>query len=207
MKPQLVKRLTPILILLLGACSYSFRSDVTAFHTLGIPSGQSVAIVPMNPDRIESLEFKSYAGLIATKLRQYGYKVTDGENPELIVGFDVKMNDGREKIESRPSTRGHFAHAWHLGYGRGWGYWGSFHGDPFYDTHDKLVARTVYHTELHLEIRKYEGDKLFEGRTEADARSNDLPKIMPLMVEAMFTEFPGPSGVTRPVVIKRDRGE
>ena len=36
--------------------------------------------------------------------------------------------------------------------------------------------------------------RLFEGRAEAQSRDNDLTQIVPNLIEAMFTNFPGNSG-------------
>ena len=44
--------------------------------------------------------------------------------------------------------------------------------------------------------RAADGQRLFEGKAEAVSRSNDLPYLVPNLVEAMFTGFPGNSGET-----------
>ena len=50
------------------------------------------------------------------------------------------------------------------------------------------------------------GVNLFESRVISEGRSNRLEEVMPLMVDAMFQEFPGPSGVTREVTIDLEDG-
>jgi hypothetical protein len=42
--------------------------------------------------------------------------------------------------------------------------------------------------------RAADGTRLFEGRAEAQSRDNDLQALVPNLVEAMFTGFPGNSG-------------
>jgi hypothetical protein len=44
--------------------------------------------------------------------------------------------------------------------------------------------------------RNIDGKRLFEGKAEAKSRSNKLPHLVPNLVEAMFTGFPGNSGET-----------
>ena len=39
----------------------------------------------------------------------------------------------------------------------------------------------------------------------SDGRSNRLEEVMPLIVRSAFTDFPGPSGVTREVTIDLDK--
>ena len=42
---------------------------------------------------------------------------------------------------------------------------------------------------------------LFEGRVESVGKDNRLADVMPYLVQAMFTDFPGTSGVTKQVTI------
>ena len=44
--------------------------------------------------------------------------------------------------------------------------------------------------------RRADGQRLFEGRAEAASTSNRLPYLVPNLVEAMFTDFPGHNGET-----------
>ncbi|MEY4671942.1 MAG: hypothetical protein RLZZ415_1821, partial [Pseudomonadota bacterium] len=41
-----------------------------------------------------------------------------------------------------------------------------------------------------------DGQRLFEGKAEAASVSNRLQYLVPNLVEAMFTDFPGNSGET-----------
>ena len=41
-----------------------------------------------------------------------------------------------------------------------------------------------------------DGERLFEGKAEALSTSNRLQYLVPNLVEAMFTDFPGNSGET-----------
>ena len=44
--------------------------------------------------------------------------------------------------------------------------------------------------------RTADGQALFEGTAQARSRTNELPVLVPNLVEAMFTNFPGRSGET-----------
>ena len=48
------------------------------------------------------------------------------------------------------------------------------------------------------------GERVFEGRAESVSRSNRLQTIVPNLVEALFTDFPGNSGETLRITIKED---
>jgi hypothetical protein len=127
----------------------------------------------------------------------------------LIVKFDYGVDKGREKIRSTGFGYDPFWSPWH-GYGRR-GYWGGHWGrpigyrpygawgygwyDPFFD--DGYESYTVYTSGIELKIdRKADGQRLFEGKAEALSTSNRLPYLVPNLVEAMFTGFPGNSGET-----------
>src|SRR3546814_6691649 len=67
-------------------------------------------------------------------------------------------------------------------FGPGWGY-------------NDVSSYTVYTSGLKLEInRAADGSRLFEGHADAQSRDNNLQTIVPKLVEAMFTGFPGNSG-------------
>ncbi len=182
----------------LGACTHSFRTNVATFHEMGVPGGEKVVLTPMNPEKHDSLEYRQYAGALASHLKSYGYLEAGKNQPELIVGFDVTINEGREKLRNRPNP---FPHPyWDVRWPRG-SYWGSFVYDPFYSHDTVVVAGTYYTATLSIELRKPDGQLIFEGRAETETRSKALPEIVPLLAEALFQNFPGENGVTRKVVI------
>lgn len=196
-------------IFLLSACSTVFRSDVSTFHTAGVPLAKQFVISPMNPDKKDSIEYAQYAANIVYQLERYGYRpAREGETPELIVGFDVAQSDGREKLYNRPGSHNNFWWGypsysywyWRAFYSPHHGYW----GDPF---HNEIRAKTVYPTELYVEIREAteQGDKLFEGRAITDAKNRALQKTIPLLAESLFKDFPGPDGETRHVTLSIDK--
>ena len=50
--------------------------------------------------------------------------------------------------------------------------------------------------------RASDGQRLFEGKAQAMSTSNRLQYLVPNLVEAMFTDFPGNSGETVRISIK-----
>lgn len=189
----------------LTACASSIRSDVATFHEMTVPGGERVMLTPMLEEKADSIEFQQYANILAGHLQQYGYKQSGDQEPQLIAGFDVTINDGREKLENRLSTRSTLY--WNRGFwahGRYWTPIFPIHRDPFFDD-TEVVARTVYTATLTLELRTPDGEKVFEGRAETETRRKDLPKILPYLAAALFETFPGENGVTRRVVIEREK--
>lgn len=197
-------------VVALSACSSNIRSNVTTFHEITAPGGERVLLTPMNPEKQDSIEFRQYADVIAAQLQGYGYKETGDGEPELIAGFDVTINDGREKLVTRPGLAPYpYWSTGYWGYGRFWrssvffGPYGGFGAFGPYDT--DVVARTVYLATLKVELRKPDGTLVYEGRAETETRRKDLPKIMPYLAKALFEQFPGNSGETRRVVIEKEK--
>jgi hypothetical protein len=84
-----------------------------------------------------------------------------------------------------------------------WGWHDPFFGDPF---NDDVRVYTVYTSYLDMDIRRTsDGQALFEGMAQARSRTDDLPELVPNLVEAMFTGFPGNSGETVRITVAPER--
>ncbi len=98
-------------------------------------------------------------------------------------------------------------------YSRYGGYWGSrspfYYGweDPFWYSspyagygrgfRDPIRSYTVYKSYLDLDIvRKADNAPLFEGHAKARSQTDETGVLVPNLIEAMFTGFPGGSGET-----------
>lgn len=189
--------LVAVTALALTACANTFRSEVTSFHTATPPAGAKVILVPIDEARQDSLEYRQYASAIQGVLERSGFVGARNAEPDYIIGFDVAVNEGREKIRTYPRA-GFSASYWHRGYAWG-GWWNPFY--PFDYGGTDIVARTVYRAELRIEIREPDGTMIFEATAESETRSRSLPELVPLLAEALFQDFPGANGVTRRVKI------
>ena len=204
----------PVALLALSACTTGMRADVQRFQAMPAPQGQSFVIQAANPANNGGLEFSQYAHLVRHHLTQLGYsEAASADDATLVVSLDYGVDDGRERIVSYPDPWGYG-----FGYGRGYwpgryGYWGRGYAwgwhDPWlwggyggYDTY----SYTVYTSFLDLDIRRTaDGQSLFEGLAQARSRNNELPLLVPNLVEAMFTGFPGNSGETVRITVNPDR--
>ncbi len=203
----------PLILASLGACTQNFNANVSRFATqLPAPQGQSFAVVADDPAMAGGLEFSQYSRLVEAQMARIGYAPASPETASLLVRFDYGVDKGREKVRSTGFQHDPFYSPWygygrnHFGYGgnhfgynrigyypRGaWGY--GFH-DPFFD--NGYESYTVYTSGIELKIdRRADGQRLFEGKAEALSTSNRLQYVVPNLVEAMFTGFPGNSGET-----------
>ncbi|WP_091146567.1 DUF4136 domain-containing protein [Novosphingobium sp. CF614] len=206
-----------LLLMALAACATPFKADVSRFQSqLPAPSGQTFAVVAEDPKLAGGLEFAQYAGLVRERLARLGYApVEDPGKASMIVRFDYGVDSGRERVRSTGPTP--FWGPWY-GYGpygpygfygaRRFGYWGGpwHYGwyDPFFD--NGIEAYTVYTSGVSLKIdRAADGERLFEGKAEAVSASNRLQYLVPNLVEAMFTGFPGNSGDTVRITVAPEK--
>ena len=84
------------------------------------------------------------------------------------------------------------------------GLWGYGWHDPFFD--GGYESYTIYTSGIDLKIdRKADGARLFEGKAEAVSTSNRLQYLVPNLVEAMFTGFPGNSGETMRITVAPEK--
>ncbi|MGF7154586.1 hypothetical protein GGR40_002361 [Novosphingobium gossypii] len=208
-----------VLLMALAACATPFKADVSRFATqLPAPQGQSFAVVADNPKLAGGLEFSQYASLVSQRLAKLGYTpVEDPSKATLVVRFDYGVDTGRERVRSTGvGPVGPWGPWGGYGgfYGRRWGGWGGGFGwggpwrygwyDPFFD--NSIQSYTIYTSGIDLKIdRAADGQRLFEGKAEAVSTSNRLQYVVPNLVEAMFTNFPGNSGETVRITVAPEK--
>lgn len=192
----------------LSACSTPFKADVSRFGVpLPAPQGQSFAVVAEDPKLAGGLEFATYANAVAEELTQIGYtRAASPETADMLVRFDYKVDGGRERVRTDFNGVGAFGGPW--GRWGGWGGWGGGWGfgfnDPFFGG-PEVRSYTIYTSGVDVKIdRRVDGQRLFEGKAEAVSRSNRLPRLVPNLVDALFTGFPGNSGETVRITIRDD---
>ena len=199
------------LMLGLAACASPFNAKVSRFQSqLPAPAGQTFVVVAEDPRDAGGIEFSRYASLVADRMASLGYTPSDPGRANLIVRFDYGVDNGRERIRSTGFSHDPFWSPWYGygGYGRSYGYgrgmWGYGWQDPFFD--GGIDSYTVYTSGINMKIeRRADGARLFEGKAEAVSTSNRLQYLVPNLVEAMFTGFPGNSGETVRISVAPER--
>jgi hypothetical protein len=130
----------------------------------------------------------------------------------------------RSRMSDPFYRRGFYDPFWRVTYGRPYysryGYYGRYRdpfyygwGDPFYSGYagrvdgynqwgEPVRAYKVFESELDLDIvRRADNAPLFEGKAQARSATAEMGVIVPNLVEAMFTGFPGRSGETVKITI------
>ena len=208
-----------LMLVSLAGCATPFKADVKRFQVqLPAPAGQTFAVVADDPRDAGGLEFSQYASLVGRQMEKLGYQPAAPENADLLVKFDYGIDGGRDRVRSTGFADpfwggwggwGGWGPGWGAGYGRwgrpgfyGRGGWGYGWYDPFFYGGSGFGAGgvdvvTVYTSMMDLKIdRRVDGQRLFEGKAEAASSSNRLSYVVPNLVEAMFTDFPGHNGET-----------
>jgi hypothetical protein len=206
----------PLALGTLAACATPFNADVQRFQSaMPAPQGQTFTVIADDPTLAGGLEFRQYATYVADRMASLGYRpVNSTQSADLIVRFDYGIDKGRERVR-QTGFRDPFYDPWYgysrfgysrFGYGRGFygpRYGRGFYGarpwsygfyDPFFDS--GIDVQTVYTSGIEMKIDNRGGQRLFEGKAEALSTSNRLQYLVPNLVEAMFTDFPGRSGET-----------
>ncbi|AOH84684.1 hypothetical protein AWL63_12615 [Sphingomonas panacis] len=207
-------------LLALGGCAQPFAAKVSRFQQLAPSTGQTFVIQPADPNLRGGLEFSQYASLVSGKLAQQGYRPAQGAPADLVVKVAYDVDHGRERTVTTPGFGGGYGGygGWGGGYGGWggprWGYYGRSRfafgfNDPFMwggGFGPDVSSYTVYTSELMVTIERSDtGAHVFEGTAKAQSRTDDLPYLVPRLVEAMFTGFPGNSGETVKITIAPEK--
>lgn len=194
----------PMLALVaLTGCASGFRADVARFQQLPAPQGQSFAIMAEDPAKAGGLEFAHYADLVAQHLSALGYvRAVDPAAAQLVVRLDYTVDQGHDRVETTPGGPDPF---WYRpwGYGYPWYGWPRSYvygfSDPFlFGGYNDVRSYTVYNSMLKMRIDPVgggaAGKAVFDGTARAQSLSNKLTYLVPNLIEAMFSGFPGNNG-------------
>jgi hypothetical protein len=211
----------PVALLALSACATGFPADVQRFQAMPAPQGQSFVIQAADEANRGGLEFSHYADLVRRHLVAQGYAEASGpQQATLVVTLDYGVDQGRDRVVATPDPfAGSYGYRGGYGFGLGrpfysrFGYFGHrrspfFWGwdDPFWGGGYDVRAYTVYTSFLDLDIRRTsDGEALFEGLAQARSQTDELPVLVPNLIEAMFTGFPGNSGERVRITVAPER--
>ena len=208
---KLLTLAAPAALLALSACATGLPTQVSRFQAMPAPAGQTFVIQPADPQDRGGLEFAQYAELVRRHLIAQGYQ--DAASPAaatFVVTLDYGVDRGREKIVTYPGSGfgGSFYRPYYSRFGYfGRGYHPFYYGwhDPFWSSpfdYPEVRSYTQYTSFLDMDIKRTaDGQALFEGTAQARSRTNELPVLVPNLVEAMFTNFPGRSGETVKITV------
>jgi hypothetical protein len=209
----------------LAGCATGLPTQVSRYQAMPAPQGQSFFIAPTNPAASGGLEFSRYAGQVAQAMQAQGFAQAPSlETATMVVSLDYGVDDGSQRVERDPFGRGY-------GYDPFWGGyspWGGVNGRPYYSRfgywgprspyylgwndpywyarsggpYGQVRVYTEYKSFLDMNIRrKADNASLFEGHVQARSVNDNLGVLVPNLIAAMFTGFPGQSGETIKITV------
>jgi hypothetical protein len=206
---KLLTALAPLALLAAGGCATGLPTQVSRFQQMPAPQGQSFVIQAANPRNQGGLEFSQYADLVRRHLISLGYaEAASPQSATFVVRLDYGVDNGRTEVVPVPGRYSRFSDPFFYSRFSRFGFRGArspFYygwGDPFWYSpfgygYDDIDSYTVFTSFLDMDIRRAgDGQSLFEGTAKARSTTDNLRALVPNLVEAMFTNFPGRSGET-----------
>lgn len=198
----MIKNLKAVIILtgtlLLCACSSSIKNNVTRFHHLPPVGGQTIEVISIDPTLQQSIEFRSYAQLIGSKLGNVGFRPPENGTSQYIaeIGYGIAPI-GNTVIDNDNSGV-----SFGMGVGSGGRRSSTSLGLGISTSFGSSEPVVPYVSRLTMNIVDLStGQRLYEGHVESINKNPNLAQIMPYMVDALFQNFPGESGKTETIKI------
>ena len=210
-----------------SGCATGIPANVTRYSAMPIPQGQTFYVVPAN-GALPTLEFNRFASQIAQQMETKGYRPAGAPSvADMLVKVSYGVDQGTTEVSVDPFARSYYYDPFYRGrfspfyggfYGRPYysrfGYYGYrspfYYGwdDPFWYNYgrDPIRQYTVYKSELNLDIvRRADNAALFNGKAAARSQTDELGTLVPNLIEAMFTNFPGRNGETVKITVPAKR--
>lgn len=204
--------------LLAGCASSHIESKVTVFHQMPAAlEEKTYAVLPWRKDQIASLEFDAYALQVASILSLKGLNmIANGMPANYGVFLDFGIDDGRMETTSysvpqwgvtgygNATTTGTINRVGDTAYINTKTTAKSKYGVTGYNqvTNNSQIYRRFVNIDI-VEINAVGGvaKKIYQGRLKSEGSCGTLPTIMPTLLQALLSEFPGTSGSARTVNI------
>jgi hypothetical protein len=199
--------------LLLSGCATTIQTEVTTFHEWPSYAQDKSYVFERSKEQQNNLEYLNYENLVRTELQRLGFmeaQSLQSARLKAMIGYSITARDVHlaYPVIVDPYWGGAPYPYW---YGPAWrGMYSPFYG-PFYDPFwfgPPIVERREENFLLYtrrfrfLLERTADGKMVYDTRVVSEGRNGSLAAIMPYLVRAAFSDFPGKSGVPRQVELK-----
>jgi hypothetical protein len=218
----------------LSACATGLNTKVQRYQAAAIPAGSSFYVVPKQGP--PSPQFYRYASMVSQQLAAQGFRPAGApQAADVLVKVDYGVDEGTQQYSEDPfyaSSR--YRYGWGP-YGFGWRdpfydpFWGVYQGRPYFSRWGRypfyygwsdpfwyggpygggygIREYTEYRSYLDMDIvRSGDNAPLFEGHAKARSQTDELDKLVPNLITAMFTGFPGKNGETVKITVPAKKG-
>jgi hypothetical protein len=212
----------------LSACATGLNTQVSRYQPAALPAGASFYVVPKQGPA--DPQFYRYASMLSQQLAAQGYRPAGTpQTADMLVRVDYGVDDGTTEIDTDPFYGPGYGRYGRYGFGYRDPffdpYWGVFWGRPYYSRWGGypfyygwddpfwsyggfgyggygVRSYTVYKSFLDMDIvRRADNAPLFEGHAKARSQTDELDRLVPNLVTAMFTGFPGRNGETVKITV------
>ncbi len=182
------------LLLLAGGCATTPRADVTRFHQGAALAPGAVHVVVAPDARLGALEGGAYARAVADALGRAGFAAAGSAAVARYVATVRVDEEERPQLARRGSG---------LSIGVGGGFGGrnvGVGGSVAVPVGQRREPPRAVATTLSVMLAPAPGGQtLWEGRAQADGPA---AAVAPALADALFRDFPGPSGRTMQVALR-----
>lgn len=204
-----------VLYALLVSCQ-RVNSEVTRFSTLTASDvGKTFVIAPGDQAKKDSLEFRTYGERVKQKLTAFGYQpAADNQFPDYVVFLNYAISGGQTITTESPvygQTGGGTTYHYGTvtgGYGGYATYSGTSYTPPTYGVVGTASTTSTYYQRFLVvdivkakELTEDKVNKVYEGRVVSIGSKGQFAAVANCLIDALFKEFPGPSGKTEDVTI------
>jgi hypothetical protein len=201
---------------IVAACMGGVETTLTPFHTFpdaAAPQGKTFIMLP-SASQEGSLQWAQYSNMVAQKLESKGLRrVDNARTADYAVALYYGIDGGRTEVSSYPT------------YGQtspgvtSTGYVGSrpvsIYTPPTYGyTGTSTSSNTVYGRairinimDVHQSMAQNKRVLVYEATGKSEGTSGDINAVLPSIIDAMFIDWPGKSGVsqTKQVPLRQQR--
>lgn len=203
--------LTAFVAFALVGCASTVSTKVTRFNQWPADAlGQSFSFTP--PQAPRELEIAAYQALVAKELQRQGLRpAAGGQTGRFVVRVDAALAPRERKVlEAVYDDNWVYQPLYRDRDGRlHGGHWVPDLWGPRY-VGDREVTRTTQESRVQVRIEDRAGapasaHSVFDATAVHEGRGEDLVEIVPWLVRAMFTDFPGSNGQVRRITYDLDK--
>lgn len=186
-------------VLLLGGCSQTESCEVVAYYDTTLAVGSRVRIVHEETAEANLPAFSAYAQQIEDAVRNAGFEPVTNDIADLIFEINYGSGVGSEEVARVPKCSEEYRYEDEQ-YGSPY-----FMGVECYEQPGELQATYIHFLELNildpLGPNDEYGPRVYQGLVHSTGMTDNLDRMMPYMIAALFNNFPGTSGEVRRVKV------